>query len=78
MMVKKLVISLPSLDGVLDHITDDFLSIGDSLRLDIAPASELDATGLAFGDGIIGWVVGELKNGSPAFLALESDDELIV
>ncbi|QTL01932.1 hypothetical protein J5J86_14070 [Aquabacter sp. L1I39] len=53
---------------------DDLLSgIGLELSFQVGPSAELEAAGLAFGNGIVGFAVGEDEDGSPAFLAIEGD-----
>lgn len=78
MEVKKMVIELSSLEDAFGDI--DCMALGplDTLSFDVAPATDRDLAGLAFGDGVVGWVVGEFDSGAPAFLALKRDGDVIL
>ena len=42
-----------------------------SLRLYISSSAKIYPTGFAFGDGVVGRIVGKFDNGTPAFEALK-------
>lgn len=62
---------LEAFESVPELFADLLPSNFDGLRLNVAPASEIDAASLAFGHGAFGVVVGQFEDGSPACLALE-------
>lgn len=47
------------------------------LGFNVAVSSELLPAGLAFSDGVVGWVIGKFDDGSPAFLAIKGDGDLV-
>lgn len=64
---------LNALEGVSElggHMIDGLAS---RLRFDVTPSTELDPAFLALGDGVVGVVVGQFEDGSPALLAGEFD-----
>lgn len=81
MKVERFLFDRPSLlafERVSDHSHQMIGSDLGSLSFNIAPSSKLDPTGLACGDGIVGWVVGQRDDGSAAFLAIKLNADLVI
>ena len=60
-------------EGVPRHVPNVVGGRLMSLGFNVSPAAELSPALGAFGDGVVGVVVGHLKNGTRAIWALESD-----
>ena len=69
--------TLLALEGIAKHAPHVFDARLAGLSFDVAVSSELRIAGLALGDGVVGVVVGQLQNGTPALLALERDLECV-
>lgn len=77
MLVRQLLFSVQALEGVPDHTFDVFSGRSQAFRTNVSPAPEFDTAGFTFGDGVIGVVIGEFKDGSAARLALKADGEFV-
>jgi hypothetical protein len=73
--------ALHALEGVSedfsDLLSDLILCLEHSFGLDVSPSPEFRSARLADSDGILGVVVGEFQDGTPAFLTLERDLDLV-
>lgn len=81
MLVHAISFHLPALQALegAGKLAPQFLG-GDlaRLRLDVSPSAERLPAGFAFGDGIVGVVIGQFEDGPPTFQALKTDGNLIV
>jgi hypothetical protein len=78
MIVDRLVLDLSLLEGALGDAHGLRPSLAHELSFDIAPSSECPPAGIALGDGVVGWFVGQFEGGRPAVGALHLPDELIL
>lgn len=69
--------ALQALEGVLGLSGQVFEGLVTGLRFNIAKGSELMPAGLAYGDGVVGVVIWEREDGSPAFQTLERNVDLV-
>ena len=80
MYVTNILLHLPALEPlecISDHSAEVVGSEIAGLGFNVTPSTELDTARFAFDDGLIGWVVGEFEDRSPALLALECDVEVV-
>lgn len=79
MQIHKLVLLksnvLRTSEGVRKHIAKRRLNAINcgvaNLRIDILHSTQEGPTSFAFGDGVVGWIVGQLDDGSPTLHTLK-------
>lgn len=69
--------SLRLSEGLFEDRTDSRPSELEKLGFKFSVPSNIHPARFAFDDGVVGWVVGVLENGTPAVLAFESSGSFV-